>query len=353
MTEKFEKLLKLEKKVHAALDGTTHPEDFDGLLEYVESALVKELPEVLEELRPSIEKLHEPEPRKPLTLGEKVFVNIHKDSEERINPYYRKNFTAIHYTSVNALVSMLENTAAKEQDCLRMYDSMHLNDPDEGNYIAHVLRRKHDWFEKKESSHAYIVSFSAPEKDMVDNLMYWRTYGKNGEGCSLALSVPSDLLKKVLYGRDGFDPALTIMRDVLDFLDSVMDKVPRSLRKSIGKTLSQIVWKFLEEFLYLYKSTPHDHEKEYRIVLPEKAIEDKDKIRFEPRKGDNSPARVRHYYMDKRLEIGKLFDDNSFVTLGPCVNNSYNMSYYLRDLMRKAGVFNSEIVPSMIPYRNI
>lgn len=352
MTEKSEKLLKLEKRVHAALDGTNHPEDFDGLLKYVESVLVKELPEVLEELRPSIKKLHEPEPRKSLTFAEKVLVNLHKDSEEKINPYYRKKFTAIHYTSVNALVSMLEKTVAKEQDCLRMYDSVHLNDPDEGNYIAHMLRRKHDWFETKESSHAYIVSFAAPEKDMVDNLMYWRTYGKNGEGCSLALSVQSDLLKKVLYGHD-VRLTLTIMHDVLDFFDLVMDKVPRSLHKSIGKTLSKIVWKFLEEFRYLYKSAAHDHEKEYRIVLPEEAIEDKDKIRFEPQKGDNSPAHVRHYYMDKRLEIGRLFDDNSFVTLGPCVNNSYNMSYYLRNLMRKAGVPGSEVTSSMIPYRNI
>lgn len=352
MTEKSEKLLKLEKRVHVALGGTIHPEDLGGLLEYIESVLVKELPEVLEELRLSIEKLHEPEPRKPLTFGEKVRLNIHKNSEEKINPYYRKKFTAIHYTSVNALVSMLGNTAAKEQDCLRMYDSVHLNDPDEGNYIAHMLRIGHDWFEKKESSHAYIVSFAAPEKDMVDNLMYWRTYGKNGEGCSLALSVPPDLLKKVLYGRDAHI-TLTIMRDVLDFLDLVMDKVPRRLRKSIGKTLSEIVWKFLEEFRYLYKSAAHDHEKEYRIVLPEEAIEDKDKILFEPQEGDNGPARVRHYYMNRRLAIEKLFDDNSFVTLGPCVNNSYNMSYYLRNLMRKAGVPGSEIVSSMIPYRNI
>ena len=34
---------------------------------------------------------------------------------------------------------------------------------------------------------------------MSDELVFWRTYGKDGKGCSLTVDVRRQLLRKVLY----------------------------------------------------------------------------------------------------------------------------------------------------------
>ena len=110
----------------------------------------------------------------------------------------------IHYTSICALVSILQDASeGDKQSSLRLYDSVHFNDPDEGNYLSGNLLEKHVWLGKTDVRHAYISSFITPdsEEDVPehDNLVYWRTYGREGAGCSLSLTVPHSRLQKVLY----------------------------------------------------------------------------------------------------------------------------------------------------------
>ena len=130
----------------------------------------------------------------------------------------------IHYTSIAALESMLQNASkGDKKSSLRLYDSVHLNDPDEGNYFARNfnLPKKYDWLGKKDVSHAYIVSFILPnsEEDMSNNLVFWRIYGKEGEGCSLLLRVPRCRLQKVLYGTKKVKRTVKDLRSVLDLLE--------------------------------------------------------------------------------------------------------------------------------------
>lgn len=351
--KKSEKLLELEKSIKTTVSGVSSLEDLESLPEYVEMFVSKELLAVLENLRPRIEEFHDVESRNPLSLGDKILISGQQNSRKGIEPYYRKDFTATHYTSINAIVSILQNVKAGKEDSLRMYDSVHLNDPDEGNYIARELKRRHRWLEKKDVSHAYIVSFVAPEKQMVDNLTLWRTYGKEGEGCSLSLHVPPERLKKVRYGEEMIE-TVRILEPVLDSLDPLVDaeKVPLcSIRRDIQTKLSEIIWKFLERFLYLYKSKAHEHEKEYRIVLIESEIEDKERIHFEIEEGENTPVQVRHYYADEDLKAQNLLDENSLITLGPSITNPYNMSYYLKTLIREADLSGPEIETSRELYR--
>jgi len=41
-----------------------------------------------------------------------------------------------HYTSIHTLISMLQSASKGEENFLRMYDSAHSNDPDEGNFLT-------------------------------------------------------------------------------------------------------------------------------------------------------------------------------------------------------------------------
>ncbi len=279
-----------------------------------------------------------------------------------------ENFV-IHYTSIDTLVSMLQNAAKNKQDAskdeqkssqdekdssLRLYDSVHFNDPDEGNYFVRNLNlpKKYNWLNKKNLPHAYIASFIIPdrEKNMSDNLALWRTYGREGEGCSLSLHIPSNQLRKVLYGADEVKCTGRLLRPVLDSLSPLVSILKQSIREDIREKLAETIWKSLEGIRYLYKSEAYDYERECRFVIPElDTVEDE--ICFEYHQQNNAPTRIRHYYENKHLKTQNILVTGSLITLGPCVPYPHNMRYYLGALMRKAGLLGPEIKISEIPYR--
>ena len=160
-----------------------------------------------------------------------------EDSHHTIDQPIRndRNFV-IHYTSIAALVSMLQDVSREEpkdqeakcpeepegkKALWRLYDSLHLNDPEEGVLLSRHLRlpRKHAWLKESEVSHAYIASFILPDdnpkKDVDDNLVFWRTYGREGEGCSLSLPIPRCHLRRVLYGRQQLKCTIDLLRPTL------------------------------------------------------------------------------------------------------------------------------------------
>ena len=47
----------------------------------------------------------------------------------------------VHYTSISTLVSLLEKSGQGSNDYLRLYDSAHFNDPDEGRYLERYSGR--------------------------------------------------------------------------------------------------------------------------------------------------------------------------------------------------------------------
>lgn len=276
----------------------------------------------------------------------------------------------IHYTSIATLVSMLQNASTSDEDegsSLRLYDSVHLNDPDEGNYFTRNLNlpKEYDWLnekdplqkrniqEKRDKPHAYVASFIIPdaEKDMGDNLVFWRTYGREGEGCSLSLKVPRGQLKKVLYGAEGVKETWKLLSPVLDFLSPLVRTHKQRIKKDIQKKLAKAVWESLEGIRYLYKSEAYDYEKECRFVFLESDIPNKDEICFEYQEQNNSPVRIRHYYENKYLKTNKLLATGSTIMLGPCVPYPHNIRYYLEALKRKVNLLGPKINISTIPYR--
>ena len=286
-----------------------------------------------------------------------------------------KNKIVIHYTNIDALVSMLQNTSNnvsnKDQEgdknsepmpddenfYLRLYDSVYLNDPDEGNYFNRNLNLppKYNWIKEKDVRHAYVTSFILPdnvpdrENDMSDDLIFWRTYGQEGEGCSLSLYVPCSRLQKVLYGPEEVKSTAEALMPILDLLDPLLEIDDSSIREQLAET----VWEALERIRYLYKSKAYRYEQECRFVLLESDI-DKNKIRFEYQDRNNSPARIRHYYEHEALQVKNILGSGSSITFGPSIPIDYhdNLRYCMEELKRRIGSpFAPEIKFSDITYR--
>ncbi len=246
---------------------------------------------------------------------------------------------------------MLQDAATSDKkSSLRLYDSLHLNDPDEGNYFFSNfdLPEKYKWIGERDMSHAYIASFIIPnsEKDMNDNLVFWREYGDEGEGCSLSLPIPRSRLQKVLYGTEGLERTCEELGSVLNFLDPLLE-IDNS---SIQEILAATVWESLERIRYLHKDEAYKYEKECRFVVAESNI-DKDKVHFEDQDPQKSPAHVRHYYELEELRIQSLLSTGSIITLGPCVSHPDNVEYYLKILLQRAYLGGQKFKTSRIPYR--
>ena len=309
--------------------------------------------------------------------------DIHLRIEERHKieaPESEERRFVIHYTSIEALVSMLlvaaqkpncelekreseepksNSKADRTKSAWRLYDSVHLNDPEEGSLLIRDLPRKHDWLlRNREESHAYIASFIMPDPEkkidnLTDKLAFWCVYGMDGEGCSLLLQVPTNRLQKVLYGPIKVRHAVKLLKAVVDSLDPLVRIRNARIRNRVQEILARVVWEYLEGIRYLYKNEAYKHERECRYVVAESKILDKTKIRFKDQDRKVHPARIRHYYEPENMELGieTLLITGSSITLGPCVSHPYNVEYYLRALLRRANLEGPEIKQSKIPYR--
>ena len=332
----------LEKLKTAVEEGREYFEKPEGAtasaLKYIDDRIIPPLKEALEEALEDCAERHK----------------LAEAEEGEVDSF-------IHYTSIATLVSMLQNASPSDEgSSLRLYDSIHLNDPDEGNYFGRNLNlpKEYGWLnekdppqkrniqEKKDKPYAYIASFIIPdtEKDMDDNLVFWRTYGKEGEGCSLSLKVPKGRLKKVLYGAEEVKETWKLLPPVLDPLRPLVEVSEQPIGENIQKKLAQVVWESLEEIRYLYKSEAYDYENECRFVLLESDIPNKDEICFEYQEQSGSSSRIRHYYEHKDLNIRKLLTSGSSITIGPCVPYPNDVKYCLEALRRKANKRKTDLI---------
>ena len=345
MNEKERKIQTLEELVEQALEYFEKGYELSSgyLTEYVAPMLK----DILKDLCPKIEELHK--------FGEA--------EEEK---------SVIHYTSINTLMSMLNASINGQDASLRLYASVHFNDPEEGNYLIHNLLPPNNdesnylvrnqnmlgtcgWSDPTHATHAYIASFiilpdSNDKENMSDNLVFWRTYGKEGEGCSLELRIPSCRLRKVFYGVAEMECTEQILHPVLNALSPLTSITKRLIREDVREKLADIFCESLEGIRYLYKSESYKYERECRFVIPELDA-DKDKICFEYQEQNNSTPRIRHYCEDEALAIKKILPSFSSITIGPCVPYCSDVSNCLEILKRRAGIYGPEIKTSKIPYR--
>ena len=205
---------------------------------YLSESVIPNLETLLESLRIKIEKRH--------SLGK-------PDDDTRV--------PVVHYTSVANIVSILQMTSKREgpwgnsknelpdersDSGWRLYDSVHFNDPDEGNYLIRHLgqNKRYRWLEESSVTPAYIASFILPETDadvVSDNLVFWRTYGREGEGCALKINVPRARLWRVLYKPTEEKKTEQVLSPVLNILYPLTiikkDSIRVQVRKKLGRSL--------------------------------------------------------------------------------------------------------------------
>ena len=336
-----EKLERLKASVEAGLSLEADPK---RLSNYVTDIVVLHLEEVLRNVRTRIEQLH--------TLEES---EVGQPS------------AVVHYTSIATLVSLLRGAEGGGRSSLRLYDSYHFNDPDEGNFFDRNIRlpRKvtRELVESTYSPHAYVASFIVPyvkpgrrgagvKRDMENNLAFWRAYGNEGMGCSLKLVVPRERLQKVLYGREAVRQTHRLLVPVLEsILNCLTPLLKLSLEVDLRQHLTRAVVGHIDKIRYLYKSEAYDYERECRLVIPEVDAQE-DLICFECEEQDGGNVSVKHYYEVEELEVKNTFVTGSLITLGPRVPKPDNVRYYLEALLRKAGRFyGPKFRTSLIPYQ--
>ena len=266
----------------------------------------------------------------------------------------------IHYTSLGMLISALKDLGEGRESFLRMYDSFHLNDPEEGQFLIRHIRPEDQlrWFKEQKDSHAYVASFIVPGdcKDQElgddDNLKYWLAYGRRGRGCSIRFPVNSKRFRRVRYGQDNATRTADILalRSIWNCLDPLTGSRDRELRCAAIEVFSEAMWKNLARIAYLYKDDSYSYEQECRLVrsvvdVPEGSV------CFESVEGAASPDRTRHYYQDDDLRLDRILVTDSIITLGPLVSRPNNMVYYINTLLQKAGLTGPRIEISKIPYQ--
>lgn len=267
--------------------------------------------------------------------------------------------TLVHYTSLGAMVSMLEaaaNAYGKDpavvhpKPVFRLYDSVHLNDPDEGHYLMRTMAEHYDWLADSPSRNAYIASFITPnDAGALDNLSFWRAYGDEGTGCSMSLRIPPGLARRVRYGIKEIGFATDRLRPMLDALNRVaMAARAHPAKKAVRRFLAEAVAKSLEPIRYLYKSKAYEYEQECRVV---RTLTGHEGVRFECRIHAGRPAHIRHYCEPTELLLRKLLVSGTSIVIGPRVPEPESVRSCFRTLLRRANIEGPEINFSRISYQ--
>ena len=265
----------------------------------------------------------------------------------------------VHYTSLDRLISMILDYEKSGTSFLRMYDSFHLNDPQEGQYLARFVEVPDNWFQEEKASHAYVASFVMPDQTKGqeelgdhDNLKYWLAYGRQGKGCSIRFRVNHKPFQKVLYG--GQKAARTIeelgLQCIVDSLHPLTGHPDPKWKSLSQKVVAETVWANLASIRYLYKGEAYDYEQECRLVKAGRDVPGAD-AHFERIDSGDRLETVRHYYLDGDLKIDQILASGTTITLGPTVSRPHNMVYYLETLLDRVRFSGPRVEISKIPYR--
>ena len=287
-------------------------------------------------------------------------------------------FMAVHYTSLDAVISMLK-AGQDGKGYLRMYSASGFNDPNEGKLFTSVAKEKSqslapclpedkdvDW------NPAFVASFIRVEQsegeqsqtvDPANDLLFWRIYGREGTGCSLQLSLAaiSKDLREVTYGEiatansiESIDMAVGAVADASNRVVGIAtnDDLLQENTPDSGKIISDQLQAELKKVRYLYKDLTYHFERECRLVeTPESAAEKGMQPDFDYL-GTQGTAVVKKYIDHPSLKLtADILRSGTKITLGPQVPNPVHAKEYIKRLLEEAGFYGPEVCISKIPYR--
>ena len=262
----------------------------------------------------------------------------------------------VHYTSLDTLFSMLD---PHKPGHLRLYDTLHANDPTEGTFFSDALQRSaRSLFSRlpplllyPHPGHAYISSLiRADTLAVADKLAYWVAYGRNGSGCSIAIPYspfsPNLPILPVQYGAAGVTRAA---QQILSFLATLSPRFRRQLHSSTASTSAPSIRNLFTSIPYFHKPAGYRHEKECRIFLS--ALDPAQNPIFELRQTATGAPAVRHYVNHDALRPDRILYTGTVITLGPSIAKRKNVQSAIQSLLRDSGLRGPTVACSKIPYK--
>ena len=289
----------------------------------------------------------------------------------------------VHYTGMDVVFAMLND--AGDEGGLRLYDTVHANDPEEGRFLLLHWPDRNDerlWVWKQGENgcsgdggersfkqqvdrghypaHAYVLSFvpSACEKNNTDRIVFWREYGRQGAGCSL--SIPKSKLSadekclalyRVRYGQaDVRKLAGKLRRRLFDPIEGIrgIDGPENELFKAARPKVHEEI----QLFRYLYKDSAYKHEEEYRLVI----LDPRGIVEGVPTYEQSTDTRretvFRHYMTHASLYSKQILGLGSQVILGPTVPHAENARKTIEELLRRRSISGTIVTSSEIRYRH-
>ncbi len=282
----------------------------------------------------------------------------------------------VHYTSWENALNMFNEYG---NPVMRMYNYEQSNDPDEGKIKPkewEEVERNVDPIDKSQKDNdgrkndfeydrnTYGCSFSSGGKGVEDDLMYWRMYGNNGEGCSLKITPPSarkltspsthkqDILRVCYRDKDSSDRcdqeeiedgeiAVRLRKFFAvctDIVSKTNGKYPIEA-EFIVRRLREIV----RGCYHLVKHKNYAVEREWRMI---KVAPNSEAIRFDTTGG----GLIRRYIEGPCLK--EILSSASVITIGPTVPNGGAARAYIEYLAKtKHGIQHVEVKNSNQNYR--
>ncbi len=108
--------------------------------------------------------------------------------------YYNRELKFVHWTSVNNLLSIINNRE------IRLYNLFNSSDPDEFYYAASALNISHNQIDHSKN---YYFTFSFCRSDDLDNKYLWNEYGKDYSGVAIEFEIINkpDLWEKFMISQ--------------------------------------------------------------------------------------------------------------------------------------------------------
>lgn len=276
---------------------------------------------------------------KALQALRKTVVQI-RNENHKVDEALTKNGIA-HYTTSDALMSMLSGHALDGKNGVWLSSTIYVNDPTEGKRLRDYRFEKIQnpltplfdgmggsgaisWLDKE--FHVFIACFSLE----CDSLNLWRFYGSDGRGFSIVSprsafdtssaegmirrpwakrrKAPSKLaLHRILYRDDEVEEALRRLSVTLKPVLNIANR----LSGDLGKKVRSVAIAVISELLYLYKDTQYAAEKEVRAAEA-RTLGDPELKQFKP--GNKQ-------YSKLFLETGPLLfrEPDSAIIIGPKV----------------------------------
>ncbi len=259
----------------------------------------------------------------------------------------------VHYTSLETVHALLTEPSIQY---LRLYDSVHLTDPQEGWYVFGARdffrsNRISQWLESP-VSHAYILSFFPAEDNTDqkshDHLSHWRAYGDNGCGCSLVLSVPRSKLYAVNYCDIAKDDAAKKLMEFVDISSQIWDQIISRKSESRHPAYEELLEKIFATALksrFLHKHPSYKHERERRALV---AAPEQSGIKTEV-----TGRHIRHYVKDDAFSMDHLLNSECRITVGPAVRHKSDVAKSFEGILNRKGKTGPKVDVSEIPYRTV